>query len=236
MDDLRYGFPGRPKDGLWGVRVRLDAEGRPVGPGERFDRELPRQPPSSSGDVARDAGDVVSVLSRLLDATIVLSFDRTGYRRHAESFRPADLQVDLRPRGRRDRRQLRDRQGHQPGPRRARGEGLPPVPERGAGPGSARELREATGSRRLRLVTVDVAEPDSVRCAVGEIGAEPVHVLVNNAAVLPRERGRRARRRDHVRDQRARALPAQRLLGRAFGPPGTPASSTCPRAACTPAG
>ena len=41
FDDLRFGFPGSPRDGLWGVRVRLDAEGRPVGPGERFDRELP---------------------------------------------------------------------------------------------------------------------------------------------------------------------------------------------------
>jgi inner membrane protein len=41
FDDLRYGFPGAPREGLWGVRVRLDAEGRPLGPGERFDRELP---------------------------------------------------------------------------------------------------------------------------------------------------------------------------------------------------
>jgi inner membrane protein len=43
FDDLRYGFPGRPRDGLWGVRVRLDAAGRPIGHGERFDRELPAQ-------------------------------------------------------------------------------------------------------------------------------------------------------------------------------------------------
>jgi inner membrane protein len=41
LDDLRYGFPGRPRDGLWGVRVRLDAAGRPSGRGERFDRPLP---------------------------------------------------------------------------------------------------------------------------------------------------------------------------------------------------
>jgi inner membrane protein len=41
MDDLRFGFPGRPRDGLWGVRVRLDTQGRPTGPGERFDRALP---------------------------------------------------------------------------------------------------------------------------------------------------------------------------------------------------
>jgi inner membrane protein len=41
FDDLRYGLPGAPRDGFWGVRVRLDAAGRPLGPGERFDRELP---------------------------------------------------------------------------------------------------------------------------------------------------------------------------------------------------
>jgi inner membrane protein len=41
FDDLRYGVPGRPRDGLWGVRVRLDETGRPVGAGRRFNRSLP---------------------------------------------------------------------------------------------------------------------------------------------------------------------------------------------------
>jgi inner membrane protein len=40
FDDLRFGLPGRPRDGLWGLRVRLDAAGRPVA-AERFERELP---------------------------------------------------------------------------------------------------------------------------------------------------------------------------------------------------
>jgi inner membrane protein len=40
LDDLRFGFPGAARDGLWGVRVRLDAAGRPLGAGERFDREV----------------------------------------------------------------------------------------------------------------------------------------------------------------------------------------------------
>jgi hypothetical protein len=44
IDDLRYGLPGSPRDGLWGVRVRLDASGRPRGPGERLNRP-PRAPP-----------------------------------------------------------------------------------------------------------------------------------------------------------------------------------------------
>ena len=53
MDDLRFGFPGRPRDGLWGVRVRLDAAGRPVGPGERFDRALPAPPSELVGRIWR---------------------------------------------------------------------------------------------------------------------------------------------------------------------------------------
>ena len=51
FDDLRYGFPGRPRDGLWGVRVRLDAAGRPLGPGERFDRALPASAPELLGQL-----------------------------------------------------------------------------------------------------------------------------------------------------------------------------------------
>jgi inner membrane protein len=59
LDDLRYGLPGRPRDGLWGVRVELDASGRPTGPPERFDRELP--------------GSVSSILLTLWRETLGLS-------------------------------------------------------------------------------------------------------------------------------------------------------------------
>jgi inner membrane protein len=55
IDDLRYGFPGRPQDGLWGVRVCLDGEGRPTGPGERFDRELPAQVVDLLGQMWRES-------------------------------------------------------------------------------------------------------------------------------------------------------------------------------------
>ena len=41
LDDLRYGVPGHPRDGMWGVRVRLDSSGRVLGDGERIDRPLP---------------------------------------------------------------------------------------------------------------------------------------------------------------------------------------------------
>ena len=54
IDDLRYGFPGRPRDGLWGVRVRLDAGGRALVPGERFDRELPAPASELLGQIWRE--------------------------------------------------------------------------------------------------------------------------------------------------------------------------------------
>jgi hypothetical protein len=54
IDDLRFGFPGRPRDGLWGVRVRLDAAGRPLGPGERFDRALPAPASELVGRIWRE--------------------------------------------------------------------------------------------------------------------------------------------------------------------------------------
>ncbi len=41
IDDLRYGFPSRPREGLWGIRLRFDREGRRAAPVERFNRPLP---------------------------------------------------------------------------------------------------------------------------------------------------------------------------------------------------
>jgi inner membrane protein len=55
IDDLRYGLPGTPRDGLWGVRVRLDRAGRPVGPGERVNRPLPSPPGELLGQLWRGA-------------------------------------------------------------------------------------------------------------------------------------------------------------------------------------
>ena len=38
IEDLRYGVPGPPDHGLWGIRARFDASGRRLGAVERFDR------------------------------------------------------------------------------------------------------------------------------------------------------------------------------------------------------
>ncbi|HVQ28908.1 MAG TPA: metal-dependent hydrolase [Vicinamibacteria bacterium] len=41
IDDLRFGFPGQPELGLWGLRWRLSPEGVPQAPVQRFNRPLP---------------------------------------------------------------------------------------------------------------------------------------------------------------------------------------------------
>jgi len=136
----------------------------------------------------------MELLSRALDATIVLSFDRSGYRRHAASFRPEDLAVDLTGR-------VAVVTGANSGLGKATSRALA---ERGAevfllcrseerGRDALRELKHATGSRRLRLVVADVSEPESVQAAVEAIGGSRVDVLVNNAAVLPDARRENSR-------------------------------------------
>lgn len=41
LDDLRYGMPGEPRRGLWGIRAAFDASGRLQGAVERFRRPRP---------------------------------------------------------------------------------------------------------------------------------------------------------------------------------------------------
>ena len=41
------------------------------------------------------SGLLSGLLDAALDASVVLSFDRNGYRRHARRFDPKDLDVDL---------------------------------------------------------------------------------------------------------------------------------------------
>ena len=41
IDDLRFGFPGKPEQGLWGIRLPISPDGRSLGPVQRFNRPLP---------------------------------------------------------------------------------------------------------------------------------------------------------------------------------------------------
>jgi len=133
--------------------------------------------------VARVAGEV---LGRLVDPTIVLSFDRTGFRLHALAFDPADLAVDLH-----GRRCLVT------GANSGIGfETSLALADLGAdvvmlcrsterGEAAAATIRERTGSRRVEVVALDVSDLAAARAAATELAARSVDVLVHNAGVLP---------------------------------------------------
>src|SRR5512137_2448834 len=128
-------------------------------------------------------------MSRLLDASILLSFDRTGYRRHAAAFDPTDLQVDLTGRvclvtgansgiGLETSLALAARGARVWMLCRNRKRGL----------AAARDVRARTGSRRVHLGVIDVAEAASIRRFVRGLKEPVVDVIVHNAGVLPDER------------------------------------------------
>jgi NAD(P)-dependent dehydrogenase (short-subunit alcohol dehydrogenase family) len=132
-------------------------------------------------------------ISRLLDASILLSFDRTGYRRHAAGFDPRDLKVDLAGRvclvtgansgiGFETSLALAARGGRVWMLCRNRERGLAAV----------RDVRARTGSRRVHLGVIDVSDAASVRRFVRSLKPPVVDVLVHNAGVLPGERAESA--------------------------------------------
>lgn len=135
------------------------------------------------------AGLTSRVLGAVVDPTVVLSFDRTGYRIHSLGFREADLDVDLSGR-------VCLVTGANAGLGRETAFGLA---ARGAdlwmlcrsrerGEAAADEVRQATGNARVRLETLDVSDLESVRSFCERFPEPEVHVLVNNAGVLPEQR------------------------------------------------
>ena len=133
--------------------------------------------------------DLRSLAGGLLDATIVFSFDRSGFRRHAARFRAEDLEVSMAGK-------TCLVTGGNSGIGQAAATGLA---ARGAavfllcrsrerGEAAAEEMRRATGNEMVRVEEVDVSERESIR-AFGKRFREPrVDVLVNNAGVLPDRR------------------------------------------------
>lgn len=129
------------------------------------------------------------VAGALVDPTVVLSFDRTGFRLHRLAFRPDDLAVDLTGRvglvtgansglGYETARELA-----------ARGaEVWMLCRDAGRGEAAAAEIRRACPGARLELAQVDVSERDSVRAFVERFDRPVVDILVNNAGVLPDSR------------------------------------------------
>ncbi len=55
IDDVRYGLPGTPGFGMWGIRATLDAQGAIVNPPTRFRRELGRDTSTAIADTWRAA-------------------------------------------------------------------------------------------------------------------------------------------------------------------------------------
>ena len=125
----------------------------------------------------------------LLDASIVRSFDRSGFERHARRFDPADLEVDLH-----GRRILVT--GANSGLGRATALALGHLGaevwllcrSRERGEAALDDLRLATGNDALRLELVDVADIASIRDFAERLGDLPVDALVHNAGILPSER------------------------------------------------
>ncbi len=148
----------------------------------RADPRTRRAPPGVSHTMH---GAVAGVLDSLLDRTIVFSFDRTGYRRHAAGFVPGDLDVDLSGKvaivtG------ANAGLGYEIALGLARLGATVRLVCRHAARGEAALQRLADEARHphLRLDVVDVSSLAAVRAYVASLDAAQVDVLVNNAGVL----------------------------------------------------
>jgi NAD(P)-dependent dehydrogenase (short-subunit alcohol dehydrogenase family) len=125
-------------------------------------------------------------LSLVLDPTIVLSFDRTGFAVHALGFDPDDLAVDLS-----GRRALVTGANSGIGFETALGladlgaEVVLLCRSEGRGVKAADEIRARTGSRRVSVECLDVSNLTAVREVGARLAAGRVDVLVHNAGVLP---------------------------------------------------
>jgi len=129
------------------------------------------------------------VLSRLVDPTIALSFDRTGFRIHSLTFRPDDLDVDLS-----GRRCLVTGANSGIGYESALAladlgaEVVLLCRSRERGEAAAGRIREQTGNARVSVEELDISRLASVRSAAAGLVERPVDVLIHNAGVLPDQR------------------------------------------------
>jgi NAD(P)-dependent dehydrogenase (short-subunit alcohol dehydrogenase family) len=125
-------------------------------------------------------------LALVLDPTLVLSFDRTGFQVHALGFDPDDLAVDLS-----GRRVLVTGANSGIGFESALGladlgaEVVLLCRSRERGEQAAEEIRARTGSRRVSLECLDVSDLAAVREVGARLASGAVDVLIHNAGVLP---------------------------------------------------
>jgi len=129
------------------------------------------------------------LLDSILDASVVLSFDRSGYLRHARRFDPGDLEVDLG-----GKRALVTGANSGIGKAVARELGrlgarvVMLCRDEARGRGALAELESETGRRSFELVRLDVSDLGDVRRVAPGLGRGPVDILVHNAGVLPDRR------------------------------------------------
>ena len=126
-----------------------------------------------------------SLASRLLDPTIVFSFDRTGFYLHQAGFDEGDLEVDLTGQiclvtgansgiGLATSRELLRRGATVYLLCRNEGRGE-----------AARDQLHQEGWERAQLAIVDMADLGSVRRLAESLKVDRIHILVHNAGVLP---------------------------------------------------
>jgi NAD(P)-dependent dehydrogenase (short-subunit alcohol dehydrogenase family) len=129
------------------------------------------------------------IVDKFLDGSIVLSFDRSGFRRHAASFAASDLDVDLTGHvclvtGANSGIGFQTALGL--AARRATVWLL--CRNRQRADNAVREIRRRTGSRRVHSAQLDVSDLGAVRRFVRDFEPRVVDVLVHNAGVLPDSR------------------------------------------------
>lgn len=125
-------------------------------------------------------------LSRVLDPTVVLSFDRSGFARHALAFDPGDLERDLS-----GRRALVTGANSGIGFETALAlaelgaEVVLACRDEARGAAARDAIRERSGNPRVSLERLDVSRLEDVRALAARLGGGRLDVLVHNAGVLP---------------------------------------------------
>jgi len=127
----------------------------------------------------------LGAVTKAADASVFFSFDRTGYKLHAQRFREDDLAVDLA-----GKRFLVT--GANAGLGRATALALADLGadvwllcrDRRKGETARDEIRLATGNEAVHLAVVDVASRASILAFAKSWDEQPIHGLIHNAGLL----------------------------------------------------